>query len=203
MEKLLADLEKYRRMALELGATDAKVIPAAMVTVDERVRLKCSFPRCHLYGETPNCPPYTPEPEFMRKALSKYSYAVLFKTDVLPKEDFVDDKKWYRGHEAHQNQTGQIVSQIESVAFNDGYYFALGFGAGGCKTSLCKGMYCQFLDSGRCRFPLRSRSSMEGVGIDVFRLVTEVGWEVYPVAHCNVDPDTIKCAVSVGIVFVW
>jgi hypothetical protein len=78
MEKLLADLEKYRRMALELGATDAKVIPASMVTVDERVRLKCSFPRCHLYGETPNCPPYTPEPEFMRKALSKYSYAVLF-----------------------------------------------------------------------------------------------------------------------------
>jgi predicted metal-binding protein len=122
---------------------------------------------------------------------------------VLPKEDFVDDKKWHRGHEAHQNKTGQIVSQIESVAFNDGYYFALGFGAGGCKTSLCKGMYCQFLDSGRCRFPLRSRSSMEGVGIDVFRLVTKVGWEVYPVAHCNVDPDTIKCAVSVGIVFVW
>lgn len=203
MEKLLANLEKYRGRALELGASDARVIPAGMVIVDERVRLKCSFPRCHLYGETPNCPPYTPEPEFMRKALAKYSYAVVFKNDVLPKEDFIDDKKWHAGHEAHQNKTGVIVSEVESLAFNDGYYFALGFGAGGCKTALCKGMYCQFLDSGRCRFPLRSRPSMEGVGIDVFNLVTRVGWEVYPVAHCEVDPDSIKCAISVGIVFVW
>lgn len=202
MEKLLADLERYRAMAISLGAADAKVIPANLVSVDERVRLKCAFPRCHLYGETPNCPPYTPEPEFMRKALSRFHYAVLLKHDVHPKSDFVDDRGWHKGHEAHQHATGSVVSQIEALAFNDGHYFAVGFGAGGCKTTLCRGMYCQFLDSGRCRFPLRSRPSMEGVGIDVYDLVARVGWEIYPVAHADVDPDSIRCAVSVGIVFV-
>ena len=40
-EALRADLERYRRKALELGAADAKVIPASWVVVDERVRMKC------------------------------------------------------------------------------------------------------------------------------------------------------------------
>ncbi len=43
---------------------------------------------------------------------------------------------------------------------------------------------------------------MEAVGIDVFGLATKVGWDVYPVAVRNVDPDSIGCAISVGIVFV-
>ncbi|WP_088553893.1 DUF2284 domain-containing protein, partial [Calderihabitans maritimus] len=181
---------------------DAVIIPASKVVVDERVRIKCAFPRCHLYGESPNCPPYTPEPEEMRKVFSKYQYALLFKTDVSPLEDFVDDKQWHTGHMKHQQKADDIASVIEALAFNDGYYFAVGFGAGGCKTALCKGQICQFLDSGRCRFPLRSRPSMEGVGIDVFRLVTEVGWDIYPIAHKYVEPDSVKCAISVGIVFI-
>ena len=40
-ETLKADLERYRQMALELGASGAAIIPAGDVTVDERVRLKC------------------------------------------------------------------------------------------------------------------------------------------------------------------
>lgn len=43
---------------------------------------------------------------------------------------------------------------------------------------------------------------MEAVGIDVYRLVSLVGWEIYPVAHKDVDPESIPCAISVGIVFV-
>jgi len=50
MEDLLADLGRYRQTAISLGAADARVIPANLVSVDERVRLKCAFPRCHLYG---------------------------------------------------------------------------------------------------------------------------------------------------------
>jgi predicted metal-binding protein len=135
--------------------------------------------------------------------LSKYKWAVLFKIDVDAREDFTDDEKWHTGHIKHQNKVHEIAGSIESLAFNDGYYFAAGFAAGGCKTALCNGQFCQFLDSGRCRFPLKSRPSMEGVGIDVFNLAAKVGWDVYPVAVRDVDPGSIKCAISVGIVFIY
>lgn len=197
------DLQRYKKEACKAGATDARVIPADWVSVDERVRMKCLVPRCHLYGESPNCPPYTPSVSQMRKVVGKYTYAILTKNDVTPKEDFIDDTRWHKAHITHQRKTHDIVSHVESLAFNDGYYFALGFAAGGCKTALCGGMVCQFLDSGRCRFALKARPSMEGVGIDVYNLVCRVGWDIYPVAHRQVDTSSIPCAVSIGIVLVW
>ena len=202
-EKLREDLEKYRQKALEAGADQAKIVSAGQVVVDERVRMKCLVPLCHLYGESPNCPPYTPEPEEMRKVLSKFSYAIFTRNDVLPVEDFVDDEKWPRAHMKHQGKTHRLVSEIEALAFNDGYYLAMGFAAGGCKTALCGGQICQFLDSGRCRFPLKARPSMEAVGIDAYRLAIQVGWDIYPVAHRNVELTSIPCAISLGIIFIY
>jgi hypothetical protein len=69
---LKKDLERYRQQAIEMGAADAKIIPADMVVLDERVRLKCWIGRCYNYGQSANCPPYTPEPEFMRQAFRRY-----------------------------------------------------------------------------------------------------------------------------------
>lgn len=38
----------------------------------------------------------------------------------------------------------------------------------------------------RCRNELKVRPLMEAVGIDVYKLATEVGWEVYPIGSgCN------------------
>lgn len=196
------DLEKYRKLAKEFGAADSKIIPADRVRFDDRVRLKCRVPRCHLYGSSPNCPPHTPDIDTMKKTMKKYRWAVLVKYDVPDIDDFVDQKKWLKGHEKHQRKIHDIVSAIESIAFNDGYYFSVAFSAGGCKTALCSGMACQFLDSGRCRFPLKARPSMEGVGIDAFDLIANAGWDVYPIASKYADPDSIKCAVSVGIIFI-
>ena len=119
-------IDLYQEKSLQLGATDARIISARQVVVDPRVRLKCLVPRCHLYGETPNCPPYTPEPHQMRRILEKYNYAILVKNDVLPAEDFVDDEKWHKAHMTHQGKTHHIVSGVEALAFNDGYYFAAG-----------------------------------------------------------------------------
>jgi hypothetical protein len=47
-----------------------------------------------------------------------------------------------------------------------------------------------------------ARPSMEGVGIDVFRLVTKVGWDIYPI-YQTVDPKAVPRALTVGIVFVY
>jgi predicted metal-binding protein len=201
-KQLRMDSEKYRLKALELGASDAKIIQTSKVIIDERVRLKCAVPRCHLYGESANCPPYTLTPDEMRKILRKFKCAILFKINVSPIADFVDDEQWHMAHITHQRKSHEIASVIEALAFNDGYYFATGLAAGGCKTALCAGQICQFLDSGRCRFPLKSRPSMEGVGIDVYNLATKVGWEIYPIAIRDVDPDSVGCAISVGMVLV-
>lgn len=200
-EILKADLEKYRQKALQFGASQAEIIPAQWVEIDERVRLKCMVPPCINYNRTAYCPPYGPEPEFMRKALSRFNWAVLFKHDVVPVEDFADINRYFPDGEKHQKKTMEIAAKIETLAFGDGYYFAVGFGAGSCRDTLCNSMLCQLLDSGRCRFTLKARPSMEGVGIDVFGLVAKVGWQVYPV-YRSVDPKLVPCAISVGVVFI-
>ena len=46
---LQRDLEKYRQRALELGAADAKIITTDIIALDERVRAKCTWPRCRGY----------------------------------------------------------------------------------------------------------------------------------------------------------
>lgn len=199
-EILRADLENYRQVALQLGASEVEITPAQWVQVDERVRLKCAIPPCPNYGRCNYCPPYTPEPEFMRKAFGRFNWAILFKTDVPP-EDFADISRYYPHGQKHQRKTGEIAAKIESQAFADGYRFAVGFGAGGCRDTLCNGGLCQMLDSGRCPHILRARPSMEAVGIDACDLINKVGWEMYPI-YRTVEPGSVPCAISVGIVFI-
>ena len=197
-ENLRADLERFKREAEELGAA-AEVIPADSVSVDERVRLKCFVPCCPRVGETPNCPPYTPELDLVRKALSQYSWAILVRVDVEPLEEYIPQKGDRPNLDFH-GRVAEIVYQIERSAYKSGYHLAMGFGGGSCKDYLCKGLVCQFLDSGGCRFPLKSRPAMEAMGIDVFDLIKKVGWEAYPLLD---DPGSIPRAISVGIVFIY
>ena len=201
-ETLRKDLENYRQQALELGASDAMVIPADWVQVDERVRLKCFVGRCYNYGQAAYCPPYSPEPEFMRQAFSRFHWAVLFRIEVLPVEGFADITQFSSTGLKHARKALEIAARIESLAFADGYYLAMGFGSGSCRDIICGGGVCQALDSGRCRFVLRVRPSMEAVGIDAFGLVAKVGWKIYPI-YRSVNPEAVPCASSVGLVFVY
>jgi predicted metal-binding protein len=195
-----ADLEKYRQKALELGADDARVIPAGWASVDERVRLKCAIPPCPNYGRCGYCPPHTPDLDLVRKALSRYKWAVFFKNDVPPL-DFADVNRYYPHGRKHQLKTDEIAAKIELAAFADGYRFAMGLGAGGCRDTLCNGGLCQMLDSGRCPHILRTRPSLEAMGIDACDLINKVGWEIFPV-YRTMDPASLPCGISVGIVFI-
>ena len=203
-ESLQADLERYRMLALGLGASDAAIIPADQVMVDERVRLKCVVPRCLRAGETPNCPPHVPDLELVRRALSRFSWAVLFKCDVALAADLMttgsgksqEDKR--RVLSFHR-PSSDLVYELERQAYQDGYHLSMGFGGGSCKDYLCQGVICQFLDSGRCRFPHRARPAMEAMGIDVISLINRVGWRAYPLLD---DLSAIPCAITVGIVFI-
>jgi predicted metal-binding protein len=202
-EDLRADLERYCELALELGASDAVVVPAGDVVIDERVRLKCLVPRCLRAGETPNCPPHAPELDLVRRAVNAFSWAILFKCDVEPLEDYAPGRGKTREEKrrtlAFHRQSGEVVYGLERRAYKDGYHLAMGFGGGSCKDYLCQGMICQFLDSGRCRFPHRARPAMEAMGMDVIAMIGKVGWQAYALLD---DLSLVPCAVTVGIVFI-
>jgi predicted metal-binding protein len=198
---LKSDLETLKQEALELGASMAEVIPAEWVEIDERVRLKCSVPLCPYYNKNLYCPPQGPSLDLMRKAISRYTWALLFALDVIPPEEFVDRSiereavlKWTR-------KSLEITGRIETLAFGRGYYLAMGFGQSSCLRILCGQERCLVLEGSKCPYPLQSRPSMESSGIDVYRLVTRVGWEIYPI-YRSVDPKAVPRALSVGIVFI-
>jgi predicted metal-binding protein len=116
-------------------------------------------------------------------------------------DDFADSARVAKEGRVHTLKTDEIVAKVESAAFADGYHLAVGFGCGSCRTSFCDSLLCQMLDSGMCRFAMKARPSMEAMGIDVFALATKVGWEIYPI-YKGIDPESVPCALSVGIVFV-
>ena len=65
-ETELSQFAFLEKAALELGAIDAKVIPASDVFVENRVPLKCRT-GCVGYGKKLTCPPYVPTVDEFRK----------------------------------------------------------------------------------------------------------------------------------------
>lgn len=202
LDVLKKDLESFKRKTLELGASMAEIIPANWVSLDERVRLKCFVPLCGYYDKNAHCPPRAPDVEFMRKALRRYNWAVLYAIDVIPVADFTDRTR-YRTRSEWFRKNLEIAGEVETMAFGKGYYLAAAFSQGSCKAALCgEADGCRVLEGKGCANPLKSRPSMESVGIDVFGLVAKVGWDVYPI-YRSVEAAAVPRALSVGIVFVY
>ena len=200
-EILRKDLKGLKQNALDLGASMAEIIPGDWVEIDERVRLKCVVPLCPYYDKCINCPPHTPLPDIMRSSLAKYEWAILFALDVIPVTDFADRTKGREPSTQWAKKTLEITCEIEVLAFSHGYYFSTGFAQASCVKALCGQDRCLVLEGNKCPYPLKARPSMEAVGIDVFRLVTRAGWDIYPI-YRSVDPEEVPRALSVGIVFI-
>ena len=166
-EVLKQDLEKYRRSALELGATDAKVITSDMVLIDERVRAKCMFPPCRFYGTNVHCPPHASELELTRGIVKNFHYAIFYMIKV-PSEEVAGPKaKERKLFVRSQLLNFKIAAKVESEAFYDGYHLAMGFAGGPCKSAYCPNVECSALIPGQgCRHSLKARASMEGMGMD-------------------------------------
>jgi predicted metal-binding protein len=202
-KQLKQDLEKYRQRALQLGATDAKIITTDIILIDERVRAKCIYPKCDFYGTNAQCPPHAIDLDMAREIAKKFHYAIFSRLEV-PSENIA-------GCEARDKRlvgpphikTHEIVSKIESEAFFDGYHLALGLACGPCKALFCPNLECSALISGQgCRHPLRARTSMEGFGIDVFTLATKVGWDIYPIG-ASISPADVPCGGTYGLIFIY
>ncbi|MHA2393073.1 MAG: DUF2284 domain-containing protein [Promethearchaeota archaeon] len=199
---LKKDLEKYRNLAINLGASKAKIVSTEEIPVDDRVTLKCQVPRCFGYGVCAHCPPNTLKPAELREYLTKYKWAIFFTID-FPSEIIVRDKATIKERIAAYQKVYKVVNEIESAAFYDGYYFSLGFAAGSCRHVYCSlEPNCAAMEGQRCRFSLRARPSMEAVGIDVYKMVAQSGWDIYPIGS-NADAADIPKGTLAGLIIVY
>ena len=201
-EQLQEDLEKYRQRALELGATYAQITTTDMVVIDERVRAKCIYPKCEWYGTSAHCPPYAMDLEQTRKLVNNFGHAIFFRLKV-PSEIAAGTRTPEQIKQFRRNQKIRlnILSKVESEAFYDGYYLAVGFGGGSCKYLLCPDTECSALLPGEaCQHPFQARAAMEAVGMDVYLMATKVGWDMYPLGR---SPSEAPHGALLGIVFIY
>lgn len=200
-EELPADLQRYAAAALDLGASRAVVVPVSDIPVDDRVTLKCRIPRCFGYGVGANCPPHTLTPAELRTQLEGFEWSVLVTVDVPP-PIIIKDRETIVERVAAYQRVYEIVSAVESLAFYDGHYLAFGLSAGSCRHTFCgQQKDCSALLGQKCRFALKSRPSMEAVGIDVYRMIAQLGWDIYPAGSC-VTAEELPSGVLCGIVIV-
>ena len=200
---LQQDLEKYRRRAIELGATDAKIITTDMVLIDERVRAKCIIPLCRGYGTSVNCPPHAMTLDQVRKVVNNFRYAIFLAMRVPSQELTNPDYKEKRTGVRSAIKFLEIATKLESEAFYDGYYLATAFGGGPCRPNLCPDKECSALIPGqRCRHPLLARQSMEGAGMNAYLMATRVGWEIYPIGG-SVSASEVPYGTKLGLVLIY
>jgi len=146
-------LNRHIAMLHDKGIDHALIVETSKIFTAPWVRLKCQF-GCAGYGERLSCPPHTPTPEQTRTILDSYTRAILL------------HRHWQKDYKvvAHFND---IVVELETALFLDGFHKAFGMGSGPCTM-------CAACDtSGRCKNTEKARPSMEACGIDVFKTARE------------------------------
>jgi len=182
--------------ARELGAADAKVIPASDVAVENRVALKCRA-GCIGYGKKLTCPPHVPTPDEFRKILAEYRYALLVKfispaeadPDVIcsiykywldpaaPADKKAEAEKFWKDHFNGTGSFAPMMLELERTAFNAGNPFALAFINGSCR--LCE--TCN-VKAGICVHPTQARIPEHAVGVNMVATAKKAGMPIrFPV----------------------
>jgi predicted metal-binding protein len=184
-------LEKFdflRKMALDLGASDAKIITADKVVVEDRVVLKCKV-GCNNYGKTLACPPYTPSAKEFRKIVGEYKYALFMKftskaeadaelqkslsksdVDTLPKDIKEKTEKFWAEWKEDKKEMLASVVKLEKEAMHKGYSLAISFVSGSCQ--LCE--KCN-TETRICVHPEMARYSEDAVGVNVKKTAENAG----------------------------
>jgi predicted metal-binding protein len=192
--KFLADL------AREAGATDAGIIPADGIIVEDRVRQKCLM-GCYESGRYLTCPPHAPPVEDFRKSLKDYQYALVAKfrsgtefgegirysfwrnllDPKAPQESKESAVAFISAYVAETRTLHRIMLDLEKAAFNVGYPFALTTICGpGCR--LCETCNVQ---EGKCIHPTMKRFAPEALGINVMKTAENAGMPISCPAALN------------------
>jgi len=191
----MCNLEILRKNALAFGANDAKEILVERIPIEDEIIELCKAPLCEGFGQSAHCPPHVMKPEQARIWLRGFSKALVFKLDVhadllLSKNRFNEFRKVYL-----------IATELEKLATSHGCP-AYGLAAGSCKPVFCKDEPCNVLtEDGECRNPFLARPSMEAIGINVFKLVEDIGWDIHRIFKKSRTQD-IPSAMLAGLLLV-
>ncbi len=189
-------LDELKKTALNFGATDAKAISTNIISIQDDIIELCREPLCEGYGTSIYCPPHAMKPGEFREEIRQYQNALLFKTDVDP-EILLSEKRYESFRLIYE-----ITTQLETIALDAGHSLSKGLAAGSCKPVFCVDYECQALiDGTSCRYPSLARPSMEALGINVFKLIKDVGWEIHPITSES-DPATVPGGLLAGMVLV-
>ncbi len=189
-------LLKLQKEAIDLGASEARIIPVDRIPVEDAVVEMCKAHLCKGYGKSANCPPHVMGPTQAREWIETYETALFFKIDVSPQVLLSEDRfKTFKN-------VYMIASKLEISARESGFSRAQGLAAGSCKPVFCMKRPCEALvDGGECRYPSLARPSMEAVGINVFKLAKYVGWEIHLILK-ETDPEAVPQGMLAGLVLV-
>ena len=149
-------MEKYRDMALELGAEHAKLINPGYIYFDKRSLLKCRW-GCDFDGkrERQRCGPRGISLKDAQEAIRSYERVLVV-------------------HSFDAHPLTRILLKIESQAFLDGHYWSFVLRACNyCKT-------CTAETEKGCLFPQKIRPCEQTYGIDVYKTVRELGLPCQP-----------------------
>lgn len=197
MENSRDSLQELIEKAFELGVSDARIIPARAVVVEERFAEMCASPQCPGYGQGPGCPPHVMKPAEFRELLSRYEHALVFKIDA-PTEVLLGDERHDVARRIHE-----ISATIERFAREMGYGNSRGFAAGSCKMIFCADREsCIVLEKGGgCRFPDRARASISGIGVNFEELCKRVGWR-FQIITKDTASDEVPMGMMAGMVLI-
>lgn len=180
---------------IDIGASDARAIPAQSIVVEDRFAEMCALPQCSNYGLAPGCPPHLMKPGEFRELLTRYEYALAFKIDA-PTAVLMGDGRRDIAKLIHEMSSG-----IERMAQENGYPNAMGLAIGSCKRIFCSEKpQCVVLENDEeCPFADTARHSISGLGVNFLELCKAVGWEA-SIITAETDPDAVPMGMLAGIV---
>ncbi len=143
-------MEKYIRLARELGMAEAIMISPQDIFFDIRAILKCRWGCEDFFQQTIRC--HTRDTTYQERieTIKRYNHILLVRSDDA-------------------RALSQAVLEIERTAFLDGYYFS--FGIRTC--NLCKA--CAVKGDKPCPTPEKVRPCDQSFGIDVYKTARNLG----------------------------
>lgn len=196
-KKVGALIDELAALARNLGATDAVVIAADDIAVEDDLAALCREPGCENYGVSASCPPHVAGPDGFRKLLKNYRWAMVVKIDV-PSEILLSDQRREVFELLHT-----IVAGVGQAAVEKGLSGSKAFAGGSCKQIFCRDFPgCSVVtEGGACRNPENARPSMSGFGINVSKLMQSAGWILNRAAR-KAAPGSASMASVSGLVLI-
>lgn len=196
-ENLQKNLDKYIKLARDLGATDAKVIHGKDIPLDLRALfIGCLNPSCRWLDTNANCPMKAFfRFELIKEYLSSYGYAIAYKVlppvmDAVPDVGPIKIDKYYTaggGETPDQKMLARNIirlrillemnRRIRQAVYYDGYIMTASVGNAPCLVAKCSqwGGCAAIAKGGHCRFVDTSPAGPAAY-IDYHTLARKMGW---------------------------